>query len=166
MDHQAQQGGNSQILIFILDGGQYGVDILKVQEIRDRVRPTPIPSAPDFFKGVTDLRGEFVPVIDLRVKLGIPVENEQANNVTIILRADDHLSGIVVDAVSEVLTISSGDVKPMPATRYTANVEFVHGLVTHAGSTVVLLDMDNLLSADELDIQAGIAQAQKLAAVH
>jgi purine-binding chemotaxis protein CheW len=161
MDADLQRRQNvSQALIFLLGKGQFGIDILQVQEIRGTDRPTPIPSAPSFFKGVTNLRGQFVPVIDLRVKLGIAVRDESAEGVTIILRVGPQQVGVVVDAVSEVLSVSPEDMKPSPAAEFAPSAVFVRGLITHGDATVVLLDIERLLSSADLKIEDLVACSQ------
>jgi purine-binding chemotaxis protein CheW len=149
-----------QALIFLVGGGQFGLDILQVQEIRDSVRPTAIPSAPAYFKGVTNLRGEFVPVIDLRVKLGVAAPGVAPEGVTIIINAGGQRAGIVVDSVSEVLTIGSGAVRPMPATQFAPSAAYVQGLVSNGESTVVLLDIERLLPANDLDVRGLVEEAR------
>jgi purine-binding chemotaxis protein CheW len=162
MHPEARQQDASQALIFLLGGGQFGLDILQVQEIRDSVRPTPIPSSPPHFRGVINLRGEFVPVVDLRVKLGIAAPGQGPEGVTIILNVGGQRAGIVVDSVSEVLAIAPGEVRQMPATEYVPTANYVRGLVKHGDSTVVLLDIERLLPAAELEVR-GLMQDVRVA---
>lgn len=153
MDAGPARGGEiSQALIFMLGDGRFGIDILQVQEIRGSDRPTPIPSAPSYFRGVTDLRGEFVPVIDLRVKLGISADAGVGEGVTIILVVGAQRVGIVVDAVSEVITIDPAAVKPPPPARFAASTELVRGLFATEQGTVVLVDIDRILDSIDLKI--------------
>lgn len=146
-----------QALAFVLGGGQFAVDILQVQEIRGSDRPTAIPSAPDFFKGVTNLRGEYVPVIDLRVRLGIPVNAASHDGVTIILRLGERRVGIVVDGVSEVISMS--DLKPPPSAEYAPSTACVHGLVSHGDHTVVVLAIERVLASTEAMVRDLMAHA-------
>ena len=158
MDTEAR--GVSQALVFLLGGGQFGVDILQVQEIRGSDRSTPLPAAPAFLRGVTNLRGRFVPVIDLRVKLGIEVADAAAGGVTIILMVRGQHVGVVVDGVSEVIDIALDDLKPAPFLRYAASAMFIRGLLQHGDRTVVMLDVQRLLEGDGVDLAALAASAQ------
>ena len=153
-----------QALAFLLDGGKYAVDILQVQEIRGTDRPTAIPSAPDFFKGVTNLRGTYVPVIDLRVRLGMHVGEASREGVTIILRIGESRVGIVVDAVCDV--ISMANLKPPPSAEFAPAAACVRGLVSEADETVVVLDIEHVLASTEAVIQdfMGVAGSGKAAA--
>src|SRR5512141_377305 len=103
-----------EVLVFVLGREEYGVDILKVQEIRGYEKVTPIPSAPDYLKGIVNLRGTIVPVIDMRVKFALPEARYDSFTVVIILRLARRVIGIVVDAVSDVVALSPNDVKPAP----------------------------------------------------
>ena len=142
----------SQALVFFLGKEQFGIDILRIQEIRGSDHPTPMPSAPAHFKGVTNLRGDFVPVIDLRIKLGIAVRDDNAEGVTIILRVGPQMIGVVVDAVSEVLSVTQAQVKPPPPAEFNPSAAFVQGLVTHGDATIVLLDIERLLRSVDVSV--------------
>ena len=104
-----------EVLVFVLGGEEYGVDILKVQEIRGYEKVTPIPAAPDYLKGVVNLRGIIVPVIDMRVKFRLADPRYDAFTVVIILRIGGRVIGIVVDGVSDVVRLAPSEVKPPPA---------------------------------------------------
>jgi len=156
-----------QYLTFSLAGEQYGIDILKVQEIRGWNPVTRIPNVPDFVKGVMDLRGAVVPIVDLRGRFNL--EEMAYSNITVVILAmvgeavGGRVVGLVVDGVSDVLDIRPGDVQPPPDFGSTVNTEFLKGLVTRETGMVLLLDMERLLAVDELYGLAG-STAARLAA--
>lgn len=143
-----------EYLTFILSGEEFGVDILCVQEIRVWSSVTELPNKPDYIKGVINLRGVIIPIIDLRQRFGIePLEyNEQT--VTIILKSLDNnkpmVVGIVVDAVSEVYKFSSNSIRKAPAFGNQIDSCFIKGLATVEEKLVILLDSTTLLDQDEL----------------
>ncbi|MER2601088.1 MAG: chemotaxis protein CheW [Candidatus Competibacter phosphatis] len=156
-----------QYLTFSLAGEQYGIDILKVQEIRGWTPVTHIPNVPDFVKGVMDLRGAIVPIVDLRGRFNL--EAVTYSNLTVVILAmvgegaGSRVVGLVVDGVSDVLDIQPGEIQPPPDFGSTVNTEFLKGLVTRETGMVLLLDMERLLAVDELYGLAG-ATANRLAA--
>src|SRR5258707_11978076 len=119
-----------EVLVFVLGQEEYAVDILKVQEIRGYDKVTAIPSAPAFLKGVINLRGVIVPVVDLRMKFGLAKAEYNEVTVVVVLNVADRTIGIVVDKVSDVLALGAGDIRPAP--EFTARVDnaFVRGLAT------------------------------------
>jgi purine-binding chemotaxis protein CheW len=142
----------SEVLVFLLDREEYGVDILKVQEIRGYEKPTPIPSAPPYLKGVVNLRGTVVPIIDLRTKFGFADPRYDALTVTIILRLSDRIVGVVVDGVSDAVVLEQGDVKPPPDLGGLADAAFIEGIATKDGRMVMLFDIEKFLSGRDLDL--------------
>ncbi len=155
VDHLNLAGASEdQCLTFILRGEEYGVDILRVQEIRGWDTVTPIPNTPSYIKGVMNLRGTIVPIIDLRERFGMEVMDYGPTTVVIVLKvhADERerVMGIVVDAVSEVYNIGADDLKPPPDFGEVVNVEYVQGLATVDEKMVIVLDIDHLLSSGEL----------------
>lgn len=153
--------GECQALVFLLGEGRFGIDILQIQEIRGSDRPTAIPSAPEYFKGVTNLRGQFVPVIDLRVRFGIAVPKDAPEGVTIILRRREDRVGVVVDAVSEVMSMAPEDVKPPPSSEFAPSADYLRGLVSHGDETVVLLDIERLLASTQENIGEIMSRVQE-----
>ena len=117
-----------EVLVFVLGAEEYGVDILKVQEIRGCEKVTTIPAAPAFLKGVVNLRGTIVPVVDLRTKFGLPVPADDSHAVVVVLRIASRVIGAVVDA------------------------SFIAGLATQAGRMILILDIEKLLSSGELNL--------------
>ena len=145
-----------QFLTFIMADEEYGVDILCVQEIRGWENATPLPNSPAHIKGVINLRGTIVPIVDLRKCFGMDSIEYTAITVVIVLKvkseAGDRVMGIVVDAVSDVYTLSNQDMRSAPDLGNSINTEFIRGLVNVNGKMVILLNIDKLLSLEDIDI--------------
>ena len=153
----AQAQAQREVLVFVLGGEEYAVDILKVQEIRGYDKVTPIPKAPPFLKGIVNLRGTIVPVIDLRVKFGLDDPKYDATTVMIVLRIGARVIAIVVDGVSDTLGIASTDVKPAPSMGGLVDTSYLGGLVAKEGRMILLLDIERFLSGAELNLLAAAA---------
>jgi purine-binding chemotaxis protein CheW len=125
-----------------------------VQEIKGWTRVTRIPNAPHYLTGVLNLRGAIVPIVDLRTRFGLDVLEPTKTTVTIVLSAETgdrtRVMGIVVDAVSDVLNVEVSDIQPAPELGAAAHTEFLQGLTTVDDEMVMLLDIDQLLSPDEM----------------
>ena len=117
-----------EFLIFTLGNEEYGIDILKVQEIRGYDQVTRIANTPDFIKGVTNLRGVIVPIIDLRVKFAQQGVSYDENTVVIVLNFGQRVVGIVVDGVSDVLSLTAEQIRPAPEFAVTLATEYLTGL--------------------------------------
>lgn len=143
-----------QYLTFLLDDAEYGVDILRVQEIKGWDTVTPLPNAPDYVRGVMNLRGTIVPIIDLRQRFGLERIAYGPTTVVVVLKAmHDHGSrvmGIVVDAVSDVYNIADTEMRPPPQCGEAISMEFVKGLATVSEKMIIIVDIDQLLNAGEL----------------
>ena len=139
-----------EMLVFRLGAEEYGVDILKVQEIRGYEKVTPIPRSPEYLKGVVNLRGTIVPVIDLRVKFGMPNPTYDAVTVVIVLRIAARTVGLVVDGVSDVARFGPNDIRDAPALGAMVDSSYLAGVATHAGRMILIVDIEKLLSAGEL----------------
>jgi purine-binding chemotaxis protein CheW len=149
-------GPSGQYLSFRLGDEDYAVDILRVQEIRGWEAVRALPDSRDYVKGVLNLRGSIVPIIDLRIRFGATDPEYTATTVVIVLsvRAASgqvHLVGAVVDAVSDVLDIDAADLKPPPQIGGTVSRRYLEGMVALPRGLVILLDLDKLFDADELD---------------
>jgi len=150
----------SQFLTFTLGTEEYGVDILRVQEIRGWHQVTRVPNAPAHMLGVLNLRGTIVPIIDMRMRFHL--SNVEYTPLTVIIvlsveiAAGRHVFGIVVDSVSDVLDVKGSDVKAKPDFGASVNTDFINGLATVQDHMVMLLDIDKLMNADEL---AALVQA-------
>lgn len=150
-----------QYLTFILADEEYGVDILRVQEIKGWDSVTPIPNTPSYIKGVINLRGTIVPIVDLRQRFSMDEIEYGPMTVVIVLKIEcndrDRIMGIVVDAVSDVYDVNSEEMKPAPDFGSVVNIEFVKGLATVAEKMIIILDIDHLLSGDELSATDSLA---------
>lgn len=148
------ESDGNQFLTFLLAGEEYGVDILRVQEIKGWNSVTPIPNTPDYIRGVINLRGTIVPIIDLRRRFSLePVEYGPMTVVIVlkVLRGEkSRVMGVVVDAVSDVYNVDPDALKPAPDFGSVVNVDFVHGLATVNETMVIILDIDRLLNSEEL----------------
>jgi purine-binding chemotaxis protein CheW len=150
----------SQFLTFTLGQEEYGVDILRVQEIRGWHQVTRVPNAPAHMLGVLNLRGTIVPIIDMRMRFHLA--KVEYNPVTVIIvlsvhsASGDHVFGIVVDSVSDVLDVKAGDRKATPDFGAAVNTDFINGLATVGEHMVMLLDIDKMLSSDELAALANV----------
>ena len=143
-----------QYLTFSLAGEEYGIDILKVQEIRGWAPVTKVPNAPPFVRGVMNLRGAIVPVIDLRLRFGLDSMAYTKTTVVIVVTVQSasgsRIIGTVVDGVSDVLNPNAADIQPPPDFGTAVHTEFISGLVTIEAGMVMLLDVDRLLSVEEM----------------
>lgn len=143
-----------QFLSFILADEEYAVDILKVQEIRDWKLATLVPNSPDYVEGVTNLRGQIIPIINLRTRFDIPKDALLKNRIVIVLNIDDgqrtRLMGLLVDAFAETYDITSQNIKPAPDNISAIDDEFIIGLSTVDEKMLILLDVDELLTSKEL----------------
>ena len=143
-----------QYLTFMLAGEEYGVDILRVQEIKGWGKVTPIPGTPEYVRGVMNLRGTIVPILDLRMRFCMSQIEYGPTTVVIVLRveneAGDRIMGIVVDAVSDVYAVPAEELRPSPDFGGDVNVEFVRGLATVDEKMVIILNIDKLLHVDDL----------------
>jgi purine-binding chemotaxis protein CheW len=150
----ATREASREVLVFVLGNEEYGVDILKVQEIRGYEKVTPIPKAPDYLKGVVNLRGVIVPVIDLRIKFGLAEPRYDSFTVVVILRIAARVIGIVVDGVSDVVRLAAADVKPAPQLGSLVDSTFLAGLATQNERMILLMDIERFLSSGELNLLA------------
>lgn len=148
-----------EVLVFVLGGEEYAVDILKVQEIRGYEKVTPIPSAPAYLKGVVNLRGTIVPVIDMRLKFGLSDAKYDSFTVVIILRLAGRVIGVVVDGVSDVARLAPSEIKAAPGLGSIVDSGFLAGLATQGERMILLLDIEKFLSSGELRLVNQAAEA-------
>ena len=143
-----------EYLTFLLNGEEFGVDILCVQEIRVLSKVTELPNKPDYLKGVINLRGVIIPIVDLRQRFGKEPMEYNDKTVTIILKSQDSrnpsIVGIIVDAVSDVYKFSVSDIRPSPSLGNQIDNCFLKGLATVESKLIILLDTNNLLNQNEL----------------
>lgn len=143
-----------EYLTFMLDTEEFGVDILRVQEIKVWTPVTEIPNTPNYLKGVINLRGQIVPIVDLRQRFNRKALEYSATTVVIVLRTQtdkqDVVVGVVVDAVSDVYKMQDNDIKPAPNLGSSIDNRFIEGMATINEKIVILLNTDKLLDVDEL----------------
>ena len=149
----------SQFLTFHLGDELYGVDILRVQEIKGYTTVTKIPNTPPHIKGVLNLRGTIVPIIELRTKFGMPTIDYTMFTVIVVVVVREKIIGLVVDAVSDVLNIDKNDIQPPPEFGAKVDVSFLNGIGKSGDKLVALLDMDRLLSDGDLQTVTAVAAA-------
>jgi purine-binding chemotaxis protein CheW len=154
-----QQSGEttdgSQFLTFRLGDEVYGVDILRVQEIKGYTAVTKIPNQPNYIKGVMNLRGTIVPIVELRSKVGMETIDYTAHTVIVVVVVQARIMGFVVDSVSDVLNISRKDIQAPPQFGTKVDVGFLHGIAQCGDSLVALLNIDQLLAGEDLPVAAG-----------
>jgi purine-binding chemotaxis protein CheW len=148
-------------LTFSLDQEEYGIGILKVKEIIGMMRVTPVPQTPDFVKGVINLRGRVIPVIDLRLRFGMNKIDYTERTCIVVVEIDSETGklhiGVVVDSVSEVLNIKGSDIEDTPAFGTALNTDYILGMAKSGGSVKILLAIDKVLSADEMGMLEKVA---------
>ena len=154
----AAEAHNREFLVFSLGDEEYAVDILKVQEIRGYENVTRIANAPDFIKGVTNLRGVIVPIVDLRIKFHLDKVEYGGLTVVIVVNVEDRVVGIVVDGVSDVMTLTPDQIKPAPEFGVTLSSDFLSGLGSLDDRTLVSVDIDKLLTSDEMELVERVAE--------
>jgi purine-binding chemotaxis protein CheW len=140
----------SQYLTFTLGEEEYGAEILKVQEIKGYSAITPIPNTPSYIKGVMNLRGTIIPVVDLRSKFGMIEAEYTRFTVIIVVMVGTKIVGLVVDAVSDVLNIPLDDIQAAPDFGGQVNTRFINGMAKAGDKLIVLLDIDKVLGTDDL----------------
>lgn len=148
-----------EFLIFTLGDEEYGIDILKVQEIRGYDQVTRIANTPAFIKGVTNLRGVIVPIIDLRVKFAQQGVTYNENTVVIVLNFGQRVVGIVVDGVSDVLSLTNEQIRPAPEFAVTLATEYLTGLGSLGERMLILVDIEKLLSSEEMSLIDSVSKA-------
>jgi purine-binding chemotaxis protein CheW len=152
----AESGERSQsaaeYLSFRLGAEEYGIDILRVQEIRSYEEPTRIANAPNFIKGVVNLRGVIVPVVDLRIKLGCEKVEYNGFTVVIVLNVRGRVVGAVVDSVSDVLELAGEQIKPAPEMSLAVDTGFITGIASVGERMLILMDIEALMSSADMGL--------------
>jgi len=149
---RAAAAAGGEFLTFRLGAEEYGIDILKVQEIRSYEPPTRIANAPSYIKGVVNLRGVIVPIVDLRVKLGCDSCEYNGFTVVIVLNVKGRVVGAVVDSVSDVLELGAGTVKPAPEMSTAVDTSFITGIGSINERMLILMDIEALMSSAEMGL--------------
>lgn len=146
------EGDGNEYLAFTLGREEYGIDILRVQEIRGYEPVTRIANSPAFIKGVVNLRGTIVPVVDMRIKFNLGEPSYDQFTVVIILNIGGRVVGMVVDSVSDVMTLSAEQIKPAPEIGTVFDTDYLIGLGTVGERMLILVDIDRLMSGGEMGL--------------
>lgn len=149
---RVQTGKGLECLTFTLGREEYGIDILKVQEIRGYDAVTRIANTPEFIKGVINLRGVIVPIVDLRIKFNVGRAEYDAFTVVIILNVGRRVVGIVVDGVSDVITLAPEQIRPAPDLGTAVDTRYILGLGTVDERMIILLDIEGLMLSPALEL--------------
>ena len=144
-------------LTFVLSSEEYGLEILKVREILGMMEITAVPQTPVFVKGVINLRGKVIPVVDLRLKFEMPEKAYDQETCVIVVEVKDTMMGIIVDTVSEVLDITNDQIEEAPKFGGKVNTEFILGMGKVGDQVKILIDIEKILSSEELVVAANLA---------
>ena len=151
---RAAAAAGGEFLTFRLGAEEYGIDILKVPEIRSYEQPTRIANSPAFIKGVVNLRGVIVPIVDLRVKLACDTVEYNSFTVVIVLNVKGRVIGAVVDSVSDVLELGAGTIKPAPEMHTAVDTSFITGIGSVNDRMLILMDIEGLMSSADMGLIA------------
>ena len=158
-EHDSRQDKDStllQLVTFHIGEEEFGVEILKVQEIIRMMGITRVPKAPEFVEGVINLRGKVIPIIDLRKRFGMATQDHDKHTRIIVIEINNVVVGFVVDSVSEVLRIPANTVEPPPSIISGIESEYISGVGKLADRLLILLDLDRLLSKGEQGMLSGM----------
>lgn len=154
----------TQYLTFTVMEEEYGVDIMNVREIKGWSESTRLPNSPDCQRGVMNLRGIIIPIFDLRARFGKGLTQASTKHVVIILAVSGRIIGVLVDAVSDILTVQGSDVKPAPDMQVAQNADYIGGLISLEKRMVVLLQIDRLFSGELTRTDASLLESTATAA--
>ncbi|MDH3195356.1 MAG: chemotaxis protein CheW [Hyphomicrobiales bacterium] len=146
-----QDSGSSQFVAFTIGEQNYCVDIMSVREIRAWTGATPLPNTADYVRGVINLRGSIVPIVDLRTRFGQGETDPTKSHVVVIVAIEERLNGLLVDSVSDILTVSAENVAAIPETDVGSRARYLDGLITEEDRMVALIALDRVI--DEISVQ-------------
>ncbi|BDT57956.1 chemotaxis protein CheW [Massilia varians] len=155
--HETNQ--DKEVLSFRLAKEEYAISILKVQEIRGYEAPTMLPGAPACIKGIMNLRGAIVPIVDMRILFNLGEPTYDQFTVVIVLNIKNHVIGMVVDSVSDVVTLTEEQMRPAPEMGASADGDTIIGLGTVGERMLIVLDIDKLMSSEQLGLIADVQKA-------
>jgi len=156
-DQGVEAGQTVQFVSFKVDDGEYGVDIMAVREIQGWVEVTTLPNTPDHVRGVLNLRGIIVPIFDLRCRFGNGLTEASPLHVMIIVAVGNRIMGLLVDAVSDIITTNANEIMPVPEIEARGDQRFLSGLITVQDRMVALLEIEKLFDIDDLVAQVSSA---------
>ena len=140
------KAGQTQFVSFAIGDQQYGVDIMAVREIKGWTDITHLPKQPDYVRGVLDLRGNVVPIVDLRCRFGEGLTKTSPLHIVIIVQIDGRQIGLIGDRVLDIVSVEASDIKPVPHTGHGDGADFLSGIITRDNIMIALIDLPNLLS--------------------
>jgi purine-binding chemotaxis protein CheW len=146
------ESNSRELLTFTLGREEYGIDILRVQEIRGYDAVTTIANAPEFIKGVINLRGIIVPIVDMRIKFNLGNVSYNELTVVIILNVANRVMGIVVDGVSDVIALTTDQIKPAPEFSASLDTQYITGLGTVDERMIIVIDIEKLMTSRDMDL--------------
>jgi purine-binding chemotaxis protein CheW len=149
---QTADSGSCELLTFTLGNEEYGIDILKVQEIRGYDAVTTIANTPEFIKGVINVRGIIVPIVDMRIKFKLGSVTYDQLTVVIILNMANRVVGMVVDGVSDVITLKLEQIKPPPEFGASLDTQYLLGLGTVDERMIILVDIERLMTSRDMEL--------------
>ncbi len=136
-----------QYITFIANGQEFAADIMAIREIRGWTDTTPLPHVPDYVRGVINLRGNVLPVVDLKARLGLGVNEASPKHVIIVVATGTKTTGVLVDAVSDIITLSAADVQPAPDVMQGDDDNYIEGIAIRDGKMITLLGVSHLTAA-------------------
>ena len=148
-----------QFISFAIGDDQYGVDIMAVREIKGWSDITHLPKQPEYVRGVLNLRGAIVPIVDLRCRFGEGLTETTPLHIVIIVQIGGRQVGLIGDRVLDIVSVEGAQIQAVPRTGDTNSTDFLSGLVTHDNTMIALIDLPNLLSVQEVDAATATAQA-------
>jgi len=163
-DDVAAASGRVESISFSIGDEQYGVDIMAVREIKGWSEITHLPKQPDYVRGVLNLRGVMVPIIDLRCRFGQGKTEATALHVVIVVQVESRLIGLLADRVLDILSFEASQVQPVPQIARSSRIDFLSGLVTIDGTMIALVDLPNLLSEQFVIADSANAEPRSVAA--
>ena len=146
----AVAAGRNEFISFAIGDDQYGVDIMAVREIKEWSNITHLPKQPDYVRGVLNLRGVVMPIVDLRCRFGEGLTEATPTHIIIIVQIDDRQVGLLADRVLDIVSFETDKIQPVPRTTQDATSDFLSGLVMVEGAMIALIDLSNLLTVQEV----------------
>src|SRR5262249_44237372 len=151
--HDRVAASQTQFISFAIGNDQYGVDIMAVREIKGWSEITCLPKQPDYVRGVLNLRGAIVPIVDLRCRFGQGLTETTPLNIVIIVQINDRPVGLIGDRVLDIISVDAAEIQPIPRTAHSAAASFLSGLVTHDNAMVALIDLSHLLEPIDTSVE-------------
>jgi len=145
-DAKVKAAARAQFISFAIDDNQYGVDIMAVREIKEWSNVTPLPNQPDYVRGVLNLRGVTVPIVDLRRRFGEGLTATTPTHIVIIVRSGEQQVGLLADRVLDIVAFDTDKIQPVPRTAHGAASDFLSGLMTFDDTMIALIDLPSLLA--------------------